>query len=143
MRSRDAGRPVGRTLKDLASDIQQELLAAPVVEPVDAFEVVAASDVLPTARQELLGGDVQLVLEVPAHEGGDAPVASGLMQRLQAEEHDHVRPEVVVLLVLRRAEVTVRLLARESRVEPRPRVGDDLGVLQNIAQIAVALQPVR
>jgi len=41
------------------------------------------------------------------------------------------------------AEIAVRFLAGEHGIDPAPGVGDDLFVIQDIAQVSIALEPVR
>src|SRR6266566_3869168 len=68
------------------------------------------------------------------------------MERLEHIKHDHVRPEIGLALqpglVRARAEKTVGFLARQRRVNPLACFLDDLFLPQNVAEVAVALEPV-
>src|ERR1043165_559188 len=69
-----------------------------------------------------------------------------LVKGLEHVEHDHVRPEIGFALESgfkrARAKPAVRFLARQDAVDPLARLAHDLLILQNVTEIAKALEPV-
>src|SRR5262249_47016926 len=105
---------------------------------------------LPVRRQEVLLRDRELPVEVLGHQVEDALVAGVLVVRLEAAEHHHVRPEVVLAggaldgaLHLAGAEEAVVALARERRLDPDLRLLDLVVVAEEVGAVAEALEPVR
>ena len=102
----------------------------------------------PVADQEVGVLIVQLEAEVLRQEGQHPRVAAIFVVRLQDVEHEHVRPEVGaavglgVMLVGLRAEPAVGLLAGQRGLDPAAGVVDDPLVVEHVAQVAVALEPI-
>ena len=143
----DAGVPPGHVVVDFPAQIEQPGLAGAVVEPVGGFDGVAEADLGPIAAAEGFGRLGVEPLEVLGHERHDAFIAAVFVERLEDVEHDHVRPEVGVAveagLVGARAEVAVGFLAGKGGVNPLAGALDDRFVLEDVAEVAVALEPVR
>lgn len=138
--------PVGGVAVDLFGEFEEETVAGMVVEPVDAVEIVAAADVLPVVGEELFVGDGELESEVVGHQLEHAFVAGVFVVRLEAEQHDHVRPEVLGAVVVEGeegAEVAVGALGFESALDPDFGFGDHFGVFEEVGEVAVAFEPVR
>ncbi len=85
---------------------------------------------------------MELELEIAAHEVEHAAVARGFVEALHGRQHDHVRPEVGPGPVVDRAEVPVAGLRLEGLAEPALGLLADGGVLEQVAEVAVALEPV-
>ena len=114
------GRPVGRIGGDLLREGEPLRLARPAVEPEHRVDLVPAAGAGPAAllleRDGLqLRGLVGVVLR---EERRHARVARGVRPIAQVPLRDHVRPPVV----LAGAEVAVRPLGREGRVDPALRL---------------------
>ncbi len=147
---RDIPRPVRGALVVHAGEVEEPALAGPVVEPVDAVEVVGGPPLLPAAGVDRVEGQGGLPLEVARHQVEDAAVAGRLEVGPQRVEHHHVGPEVEdprarlgVGEVGAAAEVAARLLRPHHRLEPALRLVEDPPVAGQVAEVDEALQPVR
>src|SRR5262249_1476646 len=140
----DAVRPVEACLVNLLTQVEKPGLAGPVVEPVNALEIVAGPDPGPVTGKEVCFRDLELPLKVACHEGEDPAIVRVFVIGLQNVEHDHVRPQVRLALErcleAARSEPAVRLLAGKDGIDPAPGLLDDGFVLEDVAEIAVSFQ---
>jgi hypothetical protein len=143
VQGQDGRGPVRGPFEDPAGEVEKEVLAGPVVKPVDALEIVPAPELLPAPRKKVVDGDVVLILEIAAHERDDPAVPGDIIIALQGEQHDHVRPKVAGRLVVGRAEPAVRLLGLEDIGDPALGLLADGGILQKVAKVAVPPEPIR
>src|SRR5208282_732874 len=124
--------PMGAFAMDAGCQVEQPLVPGAVVEPVNAFEVIADARLRPAADEVALG-HATLPAKIARHEGQDTRVLALLVKRLQDIEHDHVRPDVGFALERgpesARPEPAVLLLARQHSVDPLAGVLDDALVL--------------
>ena len=93
---RHAVGPIGGVAWILCGEFEQPRLARAVVQPVDAVQIVGRPLLLPERRQEVFLGDRQFKAKVLRHQVEDARVLRVFVVSLQAEQHDHVRPQVVL-----------------------------------------------
>ncbi len=142
----DALVPACHASVDLVGKLDEAPIARPVVEPVDALQVVPGANGGPVAPHELVLGHGKLPLEVPSHEVDHARIAGVLVVGLKAVEGDHVGPEVrravQGLLVLQGAEPAVCPLAGQDPLYPDQGFGDHVLVIQDIGEVAVAFEPI-
>jgi len=130
---------------NLLRQLEQFWIAGAVVEPVDAEEIVATAHLLPVMREHLVVRNGQLVFEILRHQVQHARVVGVFVIRLEAEQHDHVRPVIARAVVgetLVRTEIAVGALAGDCAFDPRANLRQHLRVVENVSQFDVALEPV-
>ncbi len=125
---------------------QQPRFARAVVEPEDAFDVVAEADFGPVAFAKGADGKGVLPFEITAHQLDDAGISRRFVIGLEDVEHEHVRPEIGFAVQageqLARAEPAVLALGGQGGVNPLFGLRHDGMVLEDVTQIAIALEPV-
>ncbi len=137
--------PVRHVGVDLGDQVEQVAVAGSVVQPVDDVDRVAPAGRPPTVGEHVDGlrGDVG---EVAGEEVVHAGVVVELRPGAQRVHHRHVRPEVDVAVgdgaQVVRPEVAVRRLGRQDRADPLLGAGPDARVAGEVAEVAVAAQPV-
>jgi len=145
--------PVGNTLGpcggvpvQFVGQIEQPGIAGSVVEPVDAFKIVAGAHSVPITADKILIGKGELIFEIPRHEIDGAPIAAVFVITLHGVENRHVRPEIG--LSLQRgakpmgAEKAIRRLRSKDCIDPALGIGGDSLISQHITKVTEASQPV-
>ena len=136
--------PVGRVAVDLRREVEQRLVARAVVEPRDAPHLVAPAAVVPVMLQEALFGVLCQPFAIGREERRNALVAREFVVVLHDPADGHVGQQVAVaaLVVQRRTEPPVGLLRREDTLDPEARLGEHLGILEQVGRGGITPQPV-
>ena len=139
--------PAGHAAMDLAGQVQQPRFAGAVIQPECAFDVVAGAELGPIAFAESRFGQRVLPLHEARHDLDGPRVARGFVVALQDIQHQHVRPKIGLAAQagerLAGTEPAVVALRVHGRTDPLAGLRDDGLVFEHVAQIAVALEPVR
>ena len=125
--------------------IQEPTFTRVVVNPVDAFQVVAESRFLP-ATAKVVAGQGVLPFEISGHEGNHPRITREFVERLQRIEDRHVWPHVGLSFdggaERFGSEPAVIILPGEDSIDPLRRVCNDPRVVEHVTQVAVSLEPV-
>ena len=102
-------RPINGLLQQFIAELEQRLLAGDVVEPLHNLDVVSGSGNRPQPQRLFVQIAIH-ISKIAVHKAEHALIAGGGKILLQALEHDHARPPV---LIIRRAEETILPLRRK------------------------------
>ncbi len=142
--------PACCVLVDLFGELQEFCFSGAVIEPVEVVDLVAGPHFRPVTDEEPVVGHLHEVVGVAGHEVDDAGVFGLLVVGLEAEEHDHVGPEVVPAAevggesgaFLTRAKPAVRLAAIEGGLDPDSGFLDLVGPVEQDRAVLKAFEPV-
>src|SRR5204863_10151873 len=90
----DAARPIRHLLVNSFGEIKQPSFAGPIVEPINALDVVAKPDLWPIAVGKRVARLLIEPLEIFGHERKHSLVKAVLINCLEHIEYDQVLPEV-------------------------------------------------
>ena len=147
-------RPVERLLVDKLAEVEQELFAGDVIEPIDAHKVVAPAKLSPRGpvSQRVFRQLRQLIAEIACHEIDDTTIVRCRVILLHDFKHNHLGPPVVRVVALKsrlvfevfvRTEISVGLLRSQCPLNPGSRLLYQCLVVQEVGKRQQSVNPVR